>query len=112
MSMSEDELFASPVSTYKILVLCVGNTCRSIMYHSILKEQNRPNIEVFSAGFKAKKDSISEFTNQILNDFVAVTNPRFMRLTAEFKVRGGIYTTVVAEHKADGWQAPVLVNLP
>ena len=51
-------------------------------------------------------------TNQILDDIVSAIQPRFMRLTAEFNVRGGIYTTVVAEHKADSWEAPVKVSLP
>ena len=51
-------------------------------------------------------------TNRILEDLVAATAPRFMRLTAEFKVRGGIYTTVVAEHRAPGWEAPPRVELP
>lgn len=51
-------------------------------------------------------------TNLILGDLVAATQPRFMRLTAEFNVRGGIYTTVVAEHRAPGWAPPVPVNLP
>jgi 7-cyano-7-deazaguanine reductase len=51
-------------------------------------------------------------TNEILGDLVAATQPRFMRLTAEFNVRGGIYTTVVAEHKADDWTAPAPVQLP
>ncbi len=51
-------------------------------------------------------------TNEILQDLVEVTSPRFMRLTAEFYVRGGIDTTVVAEHRADGWVAPTRVDLP
>jgi len=51
-------------------------------------------------------------TNRILEDLVTAITPRFMRLTADFNVRGGIYTTVVAEHRAEGWQAPVPVNLP
>ena len=51
-------------------------------------------------------------TNQILADLVAATAPRFMRLTAEFNVRGGIYTTVVVEHRKPGWQAPEAVSLP
>ena len=51
-------------------------------------------------------------TNQILADLVAATAPRFMRLTAEFNVRGGIYTTVVAEHRKPGWLAPEPVSLP
>ncbi len=51
-------------------------------------------------------------TNRILQDLVAATAPRFMRLTADFNVRGGIYTTVVAEHRADGWTPPPPVTLP
>lgn len=39
-------------------------------------------------------------TNRILNELVLVVTPRFMRLTAEFNVRGGIYTTIIAEHRA------------
>jgi 7-cyano-7-deazaguanine reductase len=53
-----------------------------------------------------------DVTNQMHRDLVAATTPRFMRLTAKFNVRGGIYTTVVAEHRADGWQPPVPVTLP
>jgi len=51
-------------------------------------------------------------TNRILNDLVAATAPRFMRLTADFNVRGGIHTTVVAEHRQAGWEPPVPVALP
>jgi 7-cyano-7-deazaguanine reductase len=43
-------------------------------------------------------------TNRILDDLVAATAPRYMRLTARFFVRGGIYTTVVAEHRKPGWK--------
>jgi 7-cyano-7-deazaguanine reductase len=35
-----------------------------------------------------------------------------MRLTAEFNVRGGIYTTVVAEHRSDSWNPSEPVTLP
>ncbi len=51
-------------------------------------------------------------TNQILSDLVAACEPRFMRLTAEFNVRGGVYTSVVAEHKNPDWTAPAVVTLP
>ena len=51
-------------------------------------------------------------TNRILDDLVAATGPRFMRLTADFNLRGGIDTTVIAEHRAPGWSAPALVQLP
>ena len=43
-------------------------------------------------------------TNEILDDLVAAVAPRYMRLKAEFFVRGGIYTTVVAEHRKSGWK--------
>lgn len=51
-------------------------------------------------------------TNRILDDLVAAVAPRFMRLTAEFSVRGGIYTTVVAEHRDPAWEPPARVELP
>jgi 7-cyano-7-deazaguanine reductase len=51
-------------------------------------------------------------TNQILNDLVAACQPRFMRVTAEFNVRGGVYTSVVVEHKKEDWTAPTPVQLP
>jgi 7-cyano-7-deazaguanine reductase len=51
-------------------------------------------------------------TNRILADLVAACAPRFMRLTAEFNVRGGIYTSVVAEHRAADWVPPAPVTLP
>jgi 7-cyano-7-deazaguanine reductase len=51
-------------------------------------------------------------TNRILDDLVRATGPRFMRLTAEFNVRGGIHTHVVAEHRADGWVSQTPVHLP
>ena len=51
-------------------------------------------------------------TNEMLNDLVEAISPNFMRIRAEFNVRGGIHTTVVAEHKKADWHAPVLVSLP
>ena len=37
-------------------------------------------------------------TNQILDDLVALTKPRFMEILADFYVRGGIHTTVRVCH--------------
>ena len=51
-------------------------------------------------------------TNEILRDLVNATAPRFLRLTAEFNVRGGIYTTVVVEHRKSGWSPPPVTVLP
>ena len=49
--------------------------------------------------------------NRILDDLVRVTRPRFMRLTAKFYVRGGIFTTVIAEHMERGWKPGPMVRL-
>lgn len=51
-------------------------------------------------------------TNEILDHIVSAIQPNFMRIRAEFNVRGGVYTTVIVEHKALDWQAPALVVLP
>lgn len=51
-------------------------------------------------------------TNEILAHLVDAVDPRFMRLTARFNVRGGIHTTVVAEHRRSGWSPPAPVTLP
>jgi 7-cyano-7-deazaguanine reductase len=46
-------------------------------------------------------------TNRILDDLVAATQPRYMKLEARFNVRGGIYTSVIAEHRKRGWAGKV-----
>ncbi len=51
-------------------------------------------------------------SNQILSDLVDVLAPRFIRLTATFNVRGGLYTSVIADYQADGWVPPQPVILP
>ena len=50
-------------------------------------------------------------TNRILDDLVAAIVPRFMRITAKWYVRGGIFTNVVAEHRMAGWMPLVKVEL-
>ncbi len=51
-------------------------------------------------------------TNEILDTLVLAMAPRFLRLRARFNVRGGIYTTVTAEHRQPGWRPPATVELP
>jgi 7-cyano-7-deazaguanine reductase len=41
-----------------------------------------------------------DVSNRILDDLVSALNPRYAKLTAEFNVRGGVYTTVVVEHES------------
>jgi 7-cyano-7-deazaguanine reductase len=51
-------------------------------------------------------------TNEILERLVDATLPRFMRLSARFNVRGGVYTTIVAEHRRSDWSPASPIDLP
>ncbi len=51
-------------------------------------------------------------TNRILDDLVAATAPRFMRVTAKWYVRGGIYTNVVVEYRKKGWKPGPWASIP
>jgi 7-cyano-7-deazaguanine reductase len=51
-------------------------------------------------------------TNEILQHLAGAISPRFMRLHADFFVRGGIHTRVIAEHRAAGWLSAPPVHLP
>jgi 7-cyano-7-deazaguanine reductase len=51
-------------------------------------------------------------TNTVLDDLVAVSRPRFVRVSARWFVRGGITTSVVAEYRRKGWKPalPLMVS--
>jgi 7-cyano-7-deazaguanine reductase len=51
-------------------------------------------------------------TNEIADQLNEAVQPRFLRLCARFNVRGGIYTTVVAERRQPGWEPTAVVTLP
>jgi len=70
------------------------------------------SLKLYMGSFRDTAAFHEAFTNKILNDLVELTQPRFMRLNADWNVRGGIFTTVVAEHRKDGWQTPTKVDLP
>ena len=70
------------------------------------------SLKLYIWSFRSRGAFHEAVTNEILQDLVAATAPRFMRILAKFNVRGGIYTTVVAEHRAAGWLAAAPVVLP
>jgi len=53
-----------------------------------------------------------QVTNTIVDDIVAATRPRFVRIVARWNVRGGIATNVIAEYRKPGWTAADPVVLP
>ena len=70
------------------------------------------SLKLYVWAFREQGAFHEDVTNQILDDLVQATQPRFMRLTAKFNVRGGIYTAVVVEHRDEKWKAPQVVHLP
>jgi 7-cyano-7-deazaguanine reductase len=70
------------------------------------------SLKLYMWSFREQGAFHEAVTNEMLDDIVKVISPNFIRIRAEFNVRGGIYTTVIAEHKDSKWNAPVLVNLP
>jgi 7-cyano-7-deazaguanine reductase len=50
-------------------------------------------------------------TNDICDVLAKAIKPRYMRVTGRWNVRGGIYTNVVAEHRAKGWKPLPKVDL-
>jgi 7-cyano-7-deazaguanine reductase len=70
------------------------------------------SLKLYIWSFRSRGAYHEAVTNQILADLVEAIAPRFMRLAADFNVRGGIYTTIVAEHRRPGWQGAAPVTLP
>jgi 7-cyano-7-deazaguanine reductase len=70
------------------------------------------SLKLYIGSFRSRGAFHEAVTNEILATLVAATAPRFMRLSAEFNVRGGIYTTVTVEHRRPGWIATPPVSLP
>jgi 7-cyano-7-deazaguanine reductase len=70
------------------------------------------SLKLYVWSFRDEGHFHEDVTNRILDDLVTATAPRFMRLSAEFNVRGGLYTTVTAEHRAPGWQPDERMPLP
>ena len=69
------------------------------------------SLKLYIWSFRNESAFHEAVTNRILDDLVAATRPRYMRITARFYVRGGIFTTVVAGHAKPGWNARSLPDL-
>ena len=70
------------------------------------------SLKIYIGSYRDQGAFHEAVTNKILDDLSAACSPRYMRVSAEFNVRGGLYTTIVAEHRAAGWRAPASVPLP
>jgi 7-cyano-7-deazaguanine reductase len=70
------------------------------------------SLKLYVWSFRDEGAFHEDVSNRILNDLVAACQPRFMRLRAEFNVRGGVYTDVIVEHRQPGWTPATCVELP
>ena len=70
------------------------------------------SLKVYIWSFRDRGAFHEAVINEILTVLTEATRPRFMRLTGSFNVRGGLYTSVVAEHRAAGWAPVPPVVLP
>ena len=64
------------------------------------------SLKLYVWSFRGEGHFHEAVTNRILDDLVRATKPRWMKLEAKFNVRGGIYTTVIAEHVKKGFRKP------
>ncbi|HEX4879110.1 MAG TPA: preQ(1) synthase, partial [Limnobacter sp.] len=82
-----------------------------IDYLPHLKNVELKSLKLYMWSFRDEGAFHEAVTNKILDDLVAATDPRYMKLTAKWYVRGGVYTTVVAEHRLAGWSPLPKVEL-
>lgn len=70
------------------------------------------SLKMYFWTFREEGGFHEKLSNEILNDLAKLTKPRFMRLTANWNIRGGISTTVVVENKSDSWNPTPKIELP
>ena len=63
------------------------------------------SLKLYIWSFRDEGGFHEAITNNILDDLVKAANPKYMKLKAVFNVRGGVYTTVVCEHKSPDWKS-------
>ena len=70
------------------------------------------SLKMYVWGFRDVGAFHEKVTNQVLDEIVSATVPRFVRITAKWNVRGGIYTNVVAEYRKQDWTPQPVIALP
>jgi 7-cyano-7-deazaguanine reductase len=70
------------------------------------------SLKMYFWSYRSEGAFHEKVTNQILADIVAAIEPRFIRVHADWYVRGGIRTYVTAEQRKKGWQPQPRVDLP
>ena len=61
------------------------------------------SLKLYYFGFRNEGIFYEAVVNKILDDVVAVLDPRWAQVEGEFNVRGGIASVVTAEYRKEGW---------
>jgi 7-cyano-7-deazaguanine reductase len=69
------------------------------------------SLKLYAWSFRDQGVFHEAVTNRIVDDLAKALEPRYLRLVARWYVRGGIFTTVVAEHRKRGWKPLARVDL-
>lgn len=64
------------------------------------------SLKLYINQFRTRALSHEAATNDILDDLLGLLAPRWMRVVAEFNVRGNIKTTIAAEQAQPGYAGP------
>jgi 7-cyano-7-deazaguanine reductase len=56
------------------------------------------SLKLYYWSFRDEGHFHEKVTNMIASDLIEVMDPRYLKVTAVFNVRGGVYTTVEVEH--------------
>ncbi len=57
------------------------------------------SLKLYFVSYRDQPGFHEDLTNKILDDLVALLDPKYMNINAEWNVRGGIYTSVSASHE-------------
>ncbi len=68
------------------------------------------SLKLYTWSFRDEGAFHEAVTNRVLDDLVAATRPRFLRVTARWGVRGGIYTNIAVEHRKRGWKSASVIS--
>ena len=70
------------------------------------------SLKLYFWSYRSEGAFHEKVTNTIVDDIVRAIAPRFIRVHADWYVRGGIRTYVTVEHRKKGWRPQPVVQLP
>jgi 7-cyano-7-deazaguanine reductase len=70
------------------------------------------SLKLYIWSFRERGAFHEAVTNEIADHLQQALEARFLRLSARFNVRGGIYTSIVAERRHGSWQPQPPLALP